>query len=331
MLTIDRRAAETTGTTASPEPPTLHPRLVAALRHADRAALDRCALAGTSGEADELRCLAELHELWNGPVQHASHDVTLQFDDAVVQLKRTLEVRLLDRLRHAAADLVAEIPPGVEGMRRVAALDRVPVSYRWLETDASWAELVGFLTLEGGPDADFDDLVAIAQVGMTDDVKLALAENYWDEMGRGDLDQVHTRLHDRFVAAVDMPRLDRADLPAPVLARSVMNGLLSTNRWLQPELIGALGLVELQAGPRCRSVVRAMERLGAPADAIAFYEEHAEKDPIHGREWLGRVVEPLSFDETWARRMVDGAIWRHVVNDRFYRYVDQHLGIEPPT
>ena len=83
--------------------------------------------------------------------------------------------------------------------------------------------------------------------------KVALAENYWDEMGRGRTERVHTELHHRLVDAIDMPRLARTELATPALDRMTLNGLLATHRWLQPELLGLLGVLELQAGPggRC--------------------------------------------------------------------------------
>jgi len=33
---------------------------------------------------------------------------------------------------------------------------------------------------------------------------------------------------------------------------------------LQPELLGAIGLLKLQAGPHCRLVLQPFDRLGAP-------------------------------------------------------------------
>jgi hypothetical protein len=177
---------------------------------------------------------------------------------------------------------------------------------------------VGYLALEGGPDGGFDDLVALAQIGLRGDPKLALAANYWDEMGRGRLAAVHTELHHRLVEAAGIVAVPRHQQPVTALERSALNGLLATNRWLQPEMIGALGLLEMQAGPRCRAVVRALDRLGAPSGAFPFYEEHAHADPVHGREWVDRVVAPLAVDAEWARRMVRGASWRSDVNRQFF-------------
>jgi hypothetical protein len=176
-----------------------------------------------------------------------------------------------------------------------------------------------FLAVEGGPDGGFDDLVSLCQVGIQGSAKVVLGANYWDEMGRGDVAAVHTVLHDRLVAAVELPVIPRAALPLSALYRTALNGLLGTNRWLQLEMIGALGLLELQAGPRCRRVLRALERLGAPADAFPFYEEHAVADPVHGKEWLEGAVRPLVAEHAeWGPRIVRGALWRSEANRRLF-------------
>jgi hypothetical protein len=177
---------------------------------------------------------------------------------------------------------------------------------------------VQFLTIEGGPDAGFDDLVAACQVGLFGRAKLELATNYWDEMGSGALDDVHTTLHDRLAAALQMPPLEPHNLPTSALARSALCGLLATNRWLQPEMLGALGLIELQAGPRCRLVLKAFDRCDAPADAYPFYEVHADVDPRHGKDWLDNVIAPITAEHPdWAPRIVKGAVWRDATTDAF--------------
>ena len=105
-----------------------------------------------------------------------------------------------------------------------------------------------------------------------------------------------------------------------------MGGLLATNRWLQPEMIGALGLLELQAGPRCRLVLQGLERLGAPQEAFPFYVEHAEVDPVHGKDWMDKAIEPLAGERPeWGPRMVKGAWWRATVNLQFFAAVMQDL------
>jgi pyrroloquinoline quinone (PQQ) biosynthesis protein C len=160
--------------------------------------------------------------------------------------------------------------------------------------------------------------VAACQIGLDGDAKLELARNYWDEMGNGSLDAVHTELHRRLAAALGLHAVPRSEQPIQALERAALGSVLATNRHLQPETVGALGLIELQAGPRCRRVVKALRRLDAPADAFPFYEEHAVADPRHGKDWLDHAVATLAEDPEWASGMVRGARWRSLVNRRFF-------------
>lgn len=298
---------------------TLHRELGSALdAFADGERVERIDDLRAEDERDALLALLAIHDLWLAPLSVTAGRELAQGHPAVAACKWQLERELVDRL-DARTPPVTPSTDAAGAMRRISALDLVPAVYDWLANHASWPELVAFLAIEGGPDAGFDDLVALAQVGIHGVPKVALAENYWDELGRGALEDVHTILHDRLVTAIDMPRVAREDMPVSALERIALGGLVATNRHLQPEMIGALGVIELQAGPRCRAVVRAMRRLDAPVDALPFYEEHAQADPRHGKDWLERVVTPLVEREPrWAPRIVRGARWRHAVNERFF-------------
>jgi hypothetical protein len=123
-----------------------------------------------------------------------------------------------------------------------------------------------------------------------------------------------------------MPTVPREELPVEALERAALGGLLATNRWLQPEMIGALGLLELQAGPRCRLVLQGFDRLGAPEEAYPFYVEHAEVDPVHGKDWMDKAIEPLAAERPeWGARMVRGAWWRSQLNLAFFAAVMAEL------
>jgi hypothetical protein len=93
-------------------------------------------------------------------------------------------------------------------------------------------------------------------------------------------------------------------------------------------MLGGLGLLECQAGPRCRRVVRAMRRLGVPSGALPFYETHAADDPRHGKDWLdGAVVPVVEARPDWGPRILTGAKWRATVNRRFFAAMEHRLGL----
>jgi hypothetical protein len=308
-------AVPPTATTSS-IPRSLADRLESALRRGDDALHD-LADATPGDERDRLRTLQVIHDLHVGPIDRVGDAVRFQHHPAVAALKLRLEHEVLASL-DAVVEPASDADDAVAAIRAIARQDQVPTVYEWLAADATWDELVDFLALEGGPDAGFDDLVAACQVGLRGEPKLELARNYWDEMGRGELDEIHTELHHRLSTAIDLPRIPPDRQPTSGLLRGTLGGILATNRILQPEMVGALGLLELQAGPRCRQVVKALQRLDAPADALPFYEEHRDVDPHHGKAWLDHVVTPLGEDPRWAAGMIRGARWRAASNSAFF-------------
>jgi hypothetical protein len=262
---------------------------------------------------DRFLSLLSIYELWTAPLERVGGKARWAGHPAVAAVKSRLEQEWLTELDVAAPGVRAEDP--VHAIRGLAAKDRLPRIYRWVAQHATLPELREFLAIEGGPDDGFDDLVAICQVGLAGAPKLELARNYWDEMGEGDPSGVHTDLYHQMAHALELPQLPLGQLPDAALQRTAFCGLLATNRWLQPEMIGALGLTELQAGPRCRLVLRAFDRLCVPDAARPFYEVHADVDPRHGRDWLEQVVAPLSHERPeWRARMIRGALWRWHVN-----------------
>jgi diacylglycerol kinase family enzyme len=302
--------------------------------------------------AERLRELMAIHDLHLAPLDEVGSVARHQHHPTVAARKMELESELLARIdaatdhrgtRDHRSDAKASHDglPGAGGswagasadevmdaLRQQAAASEVPAVYDWLAEQAPADKLWWFLGLEGGPDGGFDDLVAVAQVGLSGEPKLEMARNYWDEMGRGDLDAVHTELHRVMASVGDLPDLAAHELPVPALERLALGTTLATNRWLQPELVGALGLIELQAGPRCRRVATGLRRIGAPEDALPFYDEHATADPRHGKDWLTHVVTPLAMTSPrWAGGMVRGARWRATANARFLEDLSARLGV----
>jgi hypothetical protein len=294
--------------------------------HGDSSALTALTDATPENPRDRFTALLAIYALHTAPLDDIGEAARLQHHPVIAALKQRCEQEWLEELS------AIELPDGVDAadpisaMRALAARDRLPAVYKWLARSASWDEVVTFLALEGGPDAGFDDLVAACQVGLFGSAKMELATNYWDEMGDGDPDAVHTTLHDRLVEAIAMPRIPLAEQPVSALARAAFGGLLATNRWLQPEMLGALGLIELQAGPRCRLVLQAFQRCGAPEAAYPFYEVHAEVDPRHGKDWLDKAIAPTVTERPgWGERIVRGALWRSAVNGAFLADVTTQL------
>jgi hypothetical protein len=289
------------------------------------------AVAEPVDEQDALLSLLAIHDLSTAPLEEVGDRARWATHPVVASVKLMLEERLIGRLDAMLDDpptAVRGAPNAAADIRTMAARDRLPPVYRWVAEKADLSELKRFLAIEGGPDGGFDDLVAQCQIGLSGAPKMELARNYWDEMGNGDPSAVHTDLHHEMATIVGFAQIDREDLPIAALQRAALGGMLATNRWLQPEMVGALGLTELQAGPRCRLVLAGFRRLQIPVDAHRFYAVHAEVDPRHGKDWLDNAVTHLAAQSpAWNARMIRGAAWRWQVNAALF----DELGSEITT
>lgn len=278
--------------------------------------------------SDRFLTLLRIYDHLMGPLSDEGPEARLVTHPAVTGLKWRLENQWLEELsEHASAvDGVSEAN-AVEGMRTLAARDRLPKIYRWIAKEADREQLIAFLFAEGGPDATFDDLVAAGQLGLKGEAKLEMARNYWNEMGDGVSGDVHTELHTAMLANLGLPVMpDRSAMTERALERAALPGLLASNHWLQPELLGALGMVELQAGPRCQLVIKAMTRLRLPAESMRFYQVHCDIDPKHGTDWLSQVIRPtLRKHPAWHYRVIRGARWRLALNDEFLAELHERL------
>ena len=315
-----------------------HPSVDKRAGHRLSVELDRALAHGSVGHIgslaprdvrDSLLALLTIYDLHLAPVQELGDRARFQHHPGVAALKWQLEDQLVDELDEGVegtdwgGDLDAADP--VASVRAIAARDQVPPIYEWLAEEATREEFLAFLTMEGGPDGGFDDLVAACQIGLSGPAKLEMAVNYWDEMGNGSLEEVHTELHHEMARALELEPPHREFEPTASLRRGALGGLLATNRHLQPEMVGALGVIELQAGPRCRRVLTAFDRLGLPEEARPFYEVHAAVDPRHGKDWLDKVVASLADAPGFAAGMVRGAQWRVLVNRWFFECAEERL------
>jgi hypothetical protein len=275
-----------------------------------------------------LEAMLDLYDLHLGPIEELDGAERWQHHPRVAALKLRLEAGFRTWLDDQIASCAVPWDDAGAALRQLAHDAMVPPIYTWLADEADLDDLVEFISLEGGPDADFDDLVALCQVGLAGLPKLTLGANYWDEMGRGSLGEVHTELYRRMAGAIGVRAVPIEEQPIEALERNALNGYLATNRTLQPELLGSLGLIECQAGPRCRRIVAAMERLGVPGDALPFYAEHALADPRHGHQWIEGAVVPLTRERPeWNEAIARGAAWRACVNRRFFATMEERFGL----
>jgi hypothetical protein len=196
--------------------------------------------------------------------------------------------------------------------------------FEYLAQYASLEELAIYILYEEQVDGRFDDVIALAQLGLKGAAKVALAANYWDEMGEGDETQMHTRLFCES-AAYFREALDGSLLASFVqpTTQALANGnllmLLAVRREQCARLLGALTLLEHTAPRRFSRAVAAMRRLSVPEPIIYYHEMHIRVDAKHGDDLLNLVVLPmLDARPDLTAEVAIGARMRLQVANRYY-------------
>lgn len=200
-----------------------------------------------------------------------------------------------------------------------------------LATRATPEELAFYIGMEEQIDGRFDDVIALAQLGMSGDMKLALAENFWDEMGLGELDGMHTRM---FISSAARMRvfLERVgiDITTIVPAAALKNGNLllmyALRRQYGPRLLGALAILEHTAPYRFAKCVQGLRRIGMPEDVVRYHEMHIKVDANHGLQLFNRVLMPMiERSPQVLREICIGCLIRYKVAIDYYRSVEETL------
>jgi hypothetical protein len=224
-----------------------------------------------------------------------------QFHPFSCRMMRELELpweRELLRRAHSgvslrAADLPAD-PKEFAGWYQRAAFSHPLYEhdlYAFLASDATRSQLEWFLRMECAGEAAFDDLVALAQVGTRGEVKMEMASNYWDEMGRGRHQAVHTHLFHQLIDDLGISAPDTSELPWEVLSGINLMIWSCIHRRNVFRAQGVLGAVELLAPQRCTRVVHGATRLGIRKKTVVYYGAHAIIDVGHAEGWLAHVIE----------------------------------------
>ena len=166
--------------------------------------------------------------------------------------------------------------------------------FNYLEDYASWDDFRYFMTQELATEAGFDDLVALTQIQAPYPVKVELATNYWDEMGNGKLEKMHSVQLHHVSEALDLTWQENyGGIHWQALALSnLMMAFASHRSWFNQSM-GALGVIELTAPGRSKQVTEGMKRIGFTNYQYRYYALHAVLDIKHWQGWKENALVPL--------------------------------------
>jgi pyrroloquinoline quinone (PQQ) biosynthesis protein C len=182
-----------------------------------------------------------------------------------------------------------------------------------------------YLQQEAAGEAGFDDLTAYVQVKLPERIKLELARNYWDEMGRGNPKGMHGPMLHRLVEALELePTIETTVWESLALANAMT--AMATRRDYAWHALGALGVIELTAPGRSAAVANGLRRLGVSGKDRLYFDLHATLDVKHSAAWNAEAILPaVEEDPRRCRAIAEGALIRLNCGARCFERYRRHL------
>lgn len=244
-----------------------------------------------------------------------------------------LEGAFLETLRAEISERAAAAPEDVDGF--IAWFEALQEDgpgqgdplFPWLAQEADLEAFRYFLAQEAAGEAGFEDLTAMTQVKVPAAAKMELANNYWDEMGRGNPKGMHGPMLDALIVQLGLEAEIGATVWESLALANAMTGMAANRRYAWHS-IGALGAIELTAPGRSRAVADGLKRLGIDGKARRYFELHAVLDVRHSEDWNAKVLRPLvAEDPRRARAMAEGALMRLTAGARCFARYREALGV----
>lgn len=252
-------------------------------------------------------------------IMQVSDVATAEGSVLVHEITRKLELATIeaqDRMIESGLVESAPAEPGrylswLKGAVRAHRAFKHPYYTEFINLEADDGDLRTYAIQESVVDGRFDDFLAMMQVGTSGAAKMEIANNFWDEMGNGDPDSVHTHLFNKIYDVFDI-RPD--ELESTMTAHDLLSGnlavLVCRYRSMYPEAVGFLGVTEWLVPDRFVNVLNAWSRLGLPEVGVTYHKLHVTIDSQHAAGWFHNVVLPAATSEYMRWGIARGALWR---------------------
>lgn len=198
--------------------------------------------------------------------------------------------------------------------------------FEYITNKVTEKQLAYYIFQENPSDANFEDLIVSLQLGVGNpNTKMELARNYWDEMGVGDIDLVHTELYNHFLKDIKnrAPEFNNEFSALPE-ALATGNVLLYFCKYRSNRNygVGVLGVIEKLFAEASTAVVGACQRLNI--ETQLYHRTHCIIDVEHTKRWQQHVFEELE-KEGWQtkKEIALGAILRLNIIGNMYNRIYQ--------
>jgi len=206
--------------------------------------------------------------------------------------------------------------------------------FDFIEIEASLDQFRRFIAVEASVHVSFDDVIALAQVGVRGEPRREFFRNLQDEIGTSDSSEFHLTMFENLVTGLGVRPIDRTAVPWEALTCGNYMMFLSYFRHFYPYCIGYLGHLEALTPARFGCIARGGARLGVTAPLLAYHSEHSELDAEHAQGWLRNVILPAiraNDSIRLSREIATGVLLRECVSQRYWNAMLAELTAEHPT
>jgi hypothetical protein len=223
-----------------------------------------------------------------------------EWDPLLIRFRRTLESAFLAALRRELAPQEEAGPEGLgDRLFELAAGDDGALS-RFLERDADLDRFREFAVQRSAYQLKEADPHTWAIPRLSGAPKAAMVEIQADEYGGGRPDRMHSALFAKTMRALgldDRPGAYLDLLPGATLATVNLITLFGLTRAYRGALVGHLAMFEMTSPGPNRRYASGLRRLGLPAEATEFFDEHVEADAVHENIAAYDLAEGLARQE----------------------------------
>jgi hypothetical protein len=207
-----------------------------------------------------------------------------EWSPLLLMFRAALEREFEGALRRLVPEPLSETESVGEELQRLVADDEGPPLSRYVETQASLAQVLEHVVHRSAYQLKEADPHSWAIPRLTGAAKAALVEIQADEYGGGRPDRIHAVLFENTMRTLGLDGRYGAYLdwlPGITLATVNLMSYFGLHRRLRGALAGHLAVFEMTSSIPNRRYGNGIRRLGLGSDATDFYDEHVEADAVH--------------------------------------------------
>jgi hypothetical protein len=228
-----------------------------------------------------LYCLYELHYRGFDGVSER-----WEWHPGLLAFRATLEAVFEQALLDVLGEPGDTAPPSEMdvALRAIAQADDAPEVSRFIERHATLEQVHEFAVHRSAYQLKEADPHTFAIPRLSGPPKAAFVEIQADEYGGGRPDRVHAQLFAKTLTALGLDATYGAYLdhvPGVTLATVNLMSLLALHRRWRGAIAGHLALFEMTSSLPNGRYARGLRRLGAPEEALDFFDEHVIADAVH--------------------------------------------------